>query len=307
MTDYRDPSVAQQALNNPSTPAADLAVIAQGHPSLRVWVATHPNAYPQLLDWLVTFGDDSVRQAVAYARSRTAGQPAPQPPAPAAPLAPAPQPPTPVAWQAPAQSQSPAPAAWQAGPPGYPGGLPPASKKRTGLIIGIVAGAVVLVLLVAAVLWVTLGNGGFTPGAVSTNLSVSQFSTLANTTFPQESGLSLTKVTLKAEDSSCHGLGPKTSLASADFTFNTLNLFASAAEADQWLDVRRPCWEGTGNVISRELDENFAGVRVVTLESKGDAYLFAGYANVVAFAQPGDVGNAADLAAALKRAVDTAR
>lgn len=50
--------------SDPSTAAADLADLAFKYPSLQVAVALNPNAYPELLQWLQTYGDASVASAL---------------------------------------------------------------------------------------------------------------------------------------------------------------------------------------------------------------------------------------------------
>ncbi|WP_072804109.1 DUF7937 domain-containing protein [Rhodococcoides yunnanense] len=53
-----------QAVADPSCSAAVLFRLAEHRPDLRVMVATHPNAYPGLLEWLGTLGDPAVDQAL---------------------------------------------------------------------------------------------------------------------------------------------------------------------------------------------------------------------------------------------------
>ena len=65
MTTYDDLVQAAAALADPATSSRDLMSIAQAYPSLWVDVARHPNAYPDLLSWLSSVGDDSVREAIA--------------------------------------------------------------------------------------------------------------------------------------------------------------------------------------------------------------------------------------------------
>ena len=69
MSDMTDVTVAARALADPLTPAANLADIAQAHPSLRSSVALHPNVYPGLLDYLDMLGDPVVSAAVATRRA----------------------------------------------------------------------------------------------------------------------------------------------------------------------------------------------------------------------------------------------
>ena len=91
-----DRLTAMSALADPRTPAATLAEIAQGHRDLWVGVAGHHNAYPALLEWLVSQGDPSV---IAVVQARI-NQPVPQPPSPS--QQPAPQ----VAYQPPLVHQA---------------------------------------------------------------------------------------------------------------------------------------------------------------------------------------------------------
>jgi len=63
-----DLATAAAAVSDPTTPAADLAAIAADFPGLRSQVASHPNAYPGLLDWLVAQGDQTVTAIVGARR-----------------------------------------------------------------------------------------------------------------------------------------------------------------------------------------------------------------------------------------------
>ncbi|MCL2850043.1 MAG: hypothetical protein FWE61_08375 [Micrococcales bacterium] len=87
MADYSDPDVAARAVADPTTSAADLALVAHQHASLRVEVAAHRNTYPGLLDWLETFGKPDVAAAVAARRERDAEAALPPPPPPPEPAA----------------------------------------------------------------------------------------------------------------------------------------------------------------------------------------------------------------------------
>ena len=60
---------AMAMLGNPRTTDADLAAIAQAYPDLWARIASHPNAYLSLLDWLSANGDSSVVAAVKAAKS----------------------------------------------------------------------------------------------------------------------------------------------------------------------------------------------------------------------------------------------
>ncbi len=68
MADLTNLNQALLAVQDPRTPAADLATIAQRHPELRRLVAAHSNAYPGLLDWLDNLGDPDLSKAVAERR-----------------------------------------------------------------------------------------------------------------------------------------------------------------------------------------------------------------------------------------------
>jgi len=108
MSDMTDLATAANAIANPATSAADLAVIAEAHPSLRTAVALHPNAYPGLLDWLDALGDPTLSRAVAARKSadakKTEAPSAPPPtfvpsapqPAPSAPFTPSTSQTTPI-------------------------------------------------------------------------------------------------------------------------------------------------------------------------------------------------------------------
>jgi hypothetical protein len=76
MLDLMDATVAQDALRDPHTSSADLAFIAENHPSLRLLVAHHGEADPALLDWLKDLGDPAVSAAVQY-RQALAARPVP--------------------------------------------------------------------------------------------------------------------------------------------------------------------------------------------------------------------------------------
>jgi len=76
--DFSDLITATRAVIDPTTSSQDLMSIAQAQPTLWAQIASHPNAYPALLDWLDRQGDPSVSQVVARRRLAT---PAPVPPA----------------------------------------------------------------------------------------------------------------------------------------------------------------------------------------------------------------------------------
>lgn len=79
--DFTDVTVSAAALGNPLTSAEDLSAIAQAQPSLWLAISRHPNAYPGLLDWLATYGDEQVRRSVEE-RKRGVASPPPPPPIP---------------------------------------------------------------------------------------------------------------------------------------------------------------------------------------------------------------------------------
>lgn len=78
------PDADRAALLDPATDAAALASIAQRRPELGAFVATHPNAYDGLLDWLAQHGDVKARAAVAGRRAATADRPRGRGPSPVA-------------------------------------------------------------------------------------------------------------------------------------------------------------------------------------------------------------------------------
>lgn len=132
---------------DPATSAARLQAIVAERPDLGAAVARHPQAYDGLLDWLAVHGDAAARDAVAWRRSPV---PPPPPPAPALPdVASAAA--TPVA---PAGVQ-PSPYVSAIAEPGAVAGTPaePRPRTRRGLVIGLVAGALVLVLAGGGVAW----------------------------------------------------------------------------------------------------------------------------------------------------------
>jgi len=62
-----------------SATAQDLAQLAAARPDLRVAIAWHPNAYPDLLDWLDAYGGPAASQAVDARRSRRGPEPEQEP------------------------------------------------------------------------------------------------------------------------------------------------------------------------------------------------------------------------------------
>jgi len=68
MTDFHNYDVAAHFVADPTTSGDDLSTIAELQPKLQAEIANHPNAYPGLLNWLDTFGDRTVKAAVAARR-----------------------------------------------------------------------------------------------------------------------------------------------------------------------------------------------------------------------------------------------
>jgi len=75
MADFSDLVTATKAVVDPATSAEDLAQIAQAQPSLRGYVAAHPNVYQGLLDWLKQTGGVAV-QPITTAPTLDMHQPA---------------------------------------------------------------------------------------------------------------------------------------------------------------------------------------------------------------------------------------
>lgn len=67
MTDMSPAEEAQDA----STSAHRLAELAAGHPETQEWVARHPNAYDDLLDWLHNYGTAEAKVAVEHRRGQS--------------------------------------------------------------------------------------------------------------------------------------------------------------------------------------------------------------------------------------------
>ena len=154
--DVIDIEQARAALANPNTPGATLQDIAAQYPNLWNQIAAHPMAYPDLLTWLDSVGDGSVKAAVA-ARLATA---------------------------APLEAITPTEAVttnWYpdfhdaqtvvrpAEPPVYaPTPAPPKPGPDRSLIVLIVGVLVVLLAAGGAVWWLLRGNQTPTPAATQT-------------------------------------------------------------------------------------------------------------------------------------------
>ena len=79
MANYSDWTTAVNAVANPYTTPQELLSIAQAQPRLMAQVAAHPNAYPDLLNWLDSFRIPEVSAMVAARRGQTQPRPQPQP------------------------------------------------------------------------------------------------------------------------------------------------------------------------------------------------------------------------------------
>jgi len=141
-----DVQQAMAAVNDRNTTATTLQAIADQHHDLWAQVASHPNAYPALLDWLDSEGDTEVRKAVAARRSanqKTATTP--------------PAPPTLVLPDASPRSRTGTPPMPAVRPMATTDSAPPSSASRRDISKPILVLAVVLAVAVVAV-YVTLIN-----------------------------------------------------------------------------------------------------------------------------------------------------
>ncbi|GAA3593249.1 hypothetical protein GCM10022198_16410 [Klugiella xanthotipulae] len=142
--------------NDPTTVPARLAEIAAQYPEAHAAVAAHPHCYPGLLEWLSRAGDATTRQIANDRLAQAAADPAvfrssataAAPPSVMQPTAVQPtavQPSVMQPTQAYPTQAYPVPA--QPGPPRTP------RRPRRGLVLGLVAGALVLVLTGGGVAW----------------------------------------------------------------------------------------------------------------------------------------------------------
>jgi len=65
MGDFEQVEAAVAALKDPGTTPEDLLAITTAQPTLWAQIASHPNIYPELLDYLGQYGDEEVQAAVA--------------------------------------------------------------------------------------------------------------------------------------------------------------------------------------------------------------------------------------------------
>lgn len=77
MSDVAALESARLAVADPTTPAATLSTISSLHPKLWVEIANHPNTYSDLLTWLYTYGDATVKSAVDKRRAAEVKTPTP--------------------------------------------------------------------------------------------------------------------------------------------------------------------------------------------------------------------------------------
>ena len=140
MQDYADYRVAEQALWNPQTPVSALTLIAQYHPSLRAAISTHPNADDTLLEWLKRSGVPPVGFSERGGGSVPAGSSA---------FVPEPLPQPDLEPIAPRDAHS----SGRASPV-----QPVPKRRRTGLVVGIIA--VVVVSIAATMIGLNVFDGG---------------------------------------------------------------------------------------------------------------------------------------------------
>lgn len=81
MTNPEIPEDPSASLDDPTTSAQALRLIAAYFPELRARVAAHPNAYEGLIGWLEEKGDPEVLAVIAARRGEVAGSPLPPAPA----------------------------------------------------------------------------------------------------------------------------------------------------------------------------------------------------------------------------------
>jgi len=150
-------SQAISAVDDPSTTGAELQAIAADHRMLWADIANHPNAYPDLLDWLARVGDEEV-QAIVESRYDTEASPPPSPPKP-----------KPV--RRPRVTEAPV---YDPPPPRY--GL----SRRT-IIVAIVV-AIALAVATAVAVWMV--QGGKAPDVAPATVTITQTAPPTNTLPP---------------------------------------------------------------------------------------------------------------------------
>lgn len=166
----------EQMLHDPHLPAGELHRIASTRPDLAPLVARHPQAYPELLEWLGSLGNPEVDRALSERQHSTRILDASTPPTvkrnvDAFPFE---QPSGDTAASAPPAQYAPAtPHATSAyaGTPGYAAVAQPAQqpqKRGISTATGILLGIVIALILALIVMWQVLsGPGDNTEGAPS--------------------------------------------------------------------------------------------------------------------------------------------
>lgn len=146
-----DPDLEVQ---NPQTTAERLAQIAAERPDLAAWIGAHPNAYPELREWAAQVSAQSATQGsiattieAGYQQSGVGGAP----------------------------TQAPQPGATAGYPPAFGAEGVVKPKSKTGLIIGVLIGAVVIVGTMVAL----FVSGVFSSGARSPQAAAEQVLTSA--------------------------------------------------------------------------------------------------------------------------------
>jgi len=167
MADFSDLVTAAQAVVDPSTSAADLAQIAQLQPGLRANVASHPNVYPGLVDWLARQGITPPAQSVAQSSPLAAS--------PVQPVAPLASTSVPMASMQPAVPYAPDLPSGQWGLVGAPrhsamanpsrDATQPARRKVKPWLVAVIGILVVAVVVALVMVFRSGGNAGPGPSA----------------------------------------------------------------------------------------------------------------------------------------------
>jgi len=170
MADLTTAAGALAAVNDRSTSEDDLATIVADYPDLRYLVAAHPNAYPELLDWLWQYGGDDARRMISRRSDEASSTTQTAAPAPTVVRAPA-------SVQA---SRTPKPS-----PVAEPPVEDDAPRHRTGLLAGI--GLILIALILAAVFFGVPGTAfkgvleGFKPKQATPSAQVTTSPTVPTT------------------------------------------------------------------------------------------------------------------------------
>lgn len=156
-----DFTVALQALADPRTSGDVLAQIAQRHPQLAASIAQHPNVYPDLLDWLATYGPAGSVAGASAAPATPASTPEPAPvSAPAVvPTSAYPGASYPGTSFGAAGYAAATPVAATTGPVTPPAGPPTAPSSSRRLALWVAGGALVGALVVGGVAFAVMRGG----------------------------------------------------------------------------------------------------------------------------------------------------